>query len=59
MSLKIFCLKDYYVLNGRQNYYKKCKRASKKKKKKNVKAPKKYVQRLASKPKCANFAQKL
>ena len=27
--------------------------------KKNVKTPKKYVQRLASKPKCANFAQKL
>ena len=27
--------------------------------KKNVKSPKKYVQGLASRPKCANFAQKL
>jgi hypothetical protein len=57
MSLKKFCLKDYYVLTGGKITTKTTN--ARKKKKKNVKAPKKYVQRLASRPKCANFAQKL
>ena len=57
MSLKIFCLKDYYVLTVGKITTKNAN--ARQKKKKNVKAPKKYVQRLASRPKCANFAQKL
>ena len=51
LSLRLLCLKRP------QNHNNKCKRASPPKK--NVKSPKKYVQGLASKQKCANFAQKL